>query len=168
MRDRETEEPGRLDTDAVKVRTLAESDLDAIVRIDAHALGRARKDFYRDKVSAALRDSRLRASLMAEIDGLVVGFLMAKLHYGEFGQPEPIAVIDALGVHPDFRGRKVGKALLRQFVMNLEALGVERIRTEVRWDDGDLVGFFAREGFAPAPFLVLEKALGPRRGGSSS
>jgi ribosomal protein S18 acetylase RimI-like enzyme len=152
------EEAGRIDTDDVAVRSLAEGDLDSIVRIDANAVGRARRDYYRDRVTAALRDSRIRASLVAEVDGLVVGFLMATMHYGEFGRPEPAAVIDAIGVDPAFRGRKVAKALLRQFLMNAAALGVERVQTEVRWDDVDLVGFFSSQAFRPAGFVVLERA----------
>src|SRR5262249_5451064 len=114
-------------------RSLEERDLDAIVRIDASATGRPRREYYRDKVEQSLTGSRLRTSLVAELDGLVVGFLMANTYYGEFGQPEPTVVIDSLGVHHDFRGKHVGAALMRQFLMNARALGVSRLRTEVGW-----------------------------------
>ena len=152
-----SQEPGALATDAVVVRNMVESDLDAIVRIDAAAMGRARRDYYRDRVAAAMRDSRIHASLTAELDGMIVGFLMATLYYGEFGRPEPTAVIDSLGVLPGFKGKHVGRALMRQFLMNASALGVERVRTEVAWDDTELLGFFKRSGFALAGRLVLER-----------
>jgi len=151
--------PGRLDTDDVVVRTLNEKDLEPIVRIDSVAMGRTRHEYYRDKIAAALRDSRVRMSLVAELDGAVVGFLMAQLHYGEFGRPEPTAVLDSIGVHPEWREHHVGKALMRQFVMNAKALGVERVRTEVSWDDFALLAFLRREGFAPGSRLVVERAL---------
>jgi ribosomal protein S18 acetylase RimI-like enzyme len=152
---------GELATDGVVVRTLAEADLDAIVRIDASAFGRARREYYRDKVSASLRDSRVHMSLVAELDGLVVGFLMAQTHYGEFGRAEPAAVIDSLGVHKDFQKRHVGAALMRQFLMNVRALGVERVRTEVAWNDLDLVRFFDHAGFKPGSRIVLEREIEP-------
>ncbi len=150
---------GRLSTDEVVVRSLDERDLDAIVRIDASATGRPRREYYRDKVQQSLTGSRLRTSLVAEIDGLVVGFLMATTYYGEFGQPEPTAVIDSLGVHADFQRRHVGAALMRQFLMNARALGVAKLRTEVAWNEVELIHFFDRHGFKHGGRMVLESDL---------
>jgi hypothetical protein len=65
---------GRLSTDEVLVRALEERDLDAIVRVDASATGRPRPEYYRDKVRQSLEASRLRTSLVAELDGIVTGF----------------------------------------------------------------------------------------------
>jgi len=154
-----SEEPGRLDTDDVLVRTLEGKDLEAIVRIDAAAVGRRRQEYYQDRVKAALSDSRIHTSLVAELDGAVVGFLMSTNYYGEFGRPEPTAVIEALGVLPELRGQHVGEALMRQFVMNARALRVDRIRTEVAWNDHGLLRFFDKSGFAPSSRLVLEREL---------
>lgn len=145
-----------LESDAVPVRNLSEADLEAVVRIDAKAMGRRRVEYYRDKVAAALRDSRIHVSLAAELDGMVVGFLMGDLHYGEFGRAEPSAIIDSVGVHPDYAKRGVARALLRQFVANVRALGGEHVRTEVAWNDHGLMGFFDRCGFVPGRRLVLE------------
>jgi hypothetical protein len=33
------------------------------------------------------------------------------------------------------------------------------LRTEVAWTEQELIGFFARSGFAPVPRLVLELAV---------
>ena len=56
-------------------------------------------------------------------------------------------------------GRHVGDALMRQFLMNAAALNVERIHTEVAWNDPTLIGFFDRHGFRPSARLVLERPL---------
>jgi len=154
------ENPGSLPTDAVNVRSLTVDDLDAIVRIDAAAVGRNRREYYRDRIAAAVGGSRIHTSLVAELEGSVVGFLLAIVHHGEFGRLEPTAVIDSLGVNPDFRGSRVGEALMRQFLMNTKALGVELVRTEVAWNDPTLIPFFDRHGFAPSARLVLEKPIG--------
>jgi ribosomal protein S18 acetylase RimI-like enzyme len=150
---------GVLDTDAVVVRSLDGRDLDAIVRIDATLTKRTRREYYRDKIEAFLR-SRLRTSLVAELDGIVVGFLMASTYYGEFGELEPTSVIDSLGVHEDFRHRHVGAALMRQFMMNARALGVTKLRTEVAWNDVELLRFFDHHGFRLGGRLVLESDIG--------
>lgn len=150
---------GTLPTDSVLVRDLRQSDLTAIVRIDRHSTGRLREDYYKAKVKAALSEPTLRTSLVAELDGHVVGFLVARLFYGEFGHAEAVAVIDSVGVDPAYRKKHVGQALLRQLTMNLRALHVERIETQVDWDQFDLLSFLARQGFRPAPRMCLERRL---------
>lgn len=150
---------GTLPTDAVTVRDLREGDLAAIVKIDRASTGRPRAEYYEAKVKAAVGEKKLRTSLVAELDGSVVGFLLARVWYGEFGHAEPAAVIDSVGVDPKFRGKHVGAALMRQLQMNLRALRVERIETQVDWDQFDLLAFLAKSGFKPAARLCLEKPL---------
>jgi ribosomal protein S18 acetylase RimI-like enzyme len=152
-------EPGSLPTDAVTVRDLRREDLAAIVRIDRASTGRPREEYYRAKVEAALCEPQLRTSLVAELEGRVVGFVVARLFYGEFGRAEAVAVIDSVGVDPEFRRRHVGQALLRQLTMNLRALRVERVETQVDWDRFELLAFLARNGFRPSARLCLEHRL---------
>ncbi len=151
---------GELETDRVPVRRLTAEDLATVVRIDAASTGTVREDFYRAKLGRALDDSSIQLSLAAELDDLVVGFLIVTFYYGEFGMPETVAVIEALGVHPEYQGQKVGKALMRQLEMNLRALGVESVRTEVAFEQLEMLQFFARMGFEPAPRFCLQKRLG--------
>jgi len=51
----------------------------------------------------------------------------------------------------------------RQMVKNLGALHIERLRTEVAWDEHEMLAFFGKHGFAPTPRLVLEAAIDPDR-----
>ncbi len=151
--------PGELDVDRVAVRLLRKNDLDWVVRIDAQRTGHARPRYFELKIAEAERDTSVRISLAGEIDGEPAGFLMARLYYGEFGQPEPVAILDTIGVGQAFAHKHVAKALLRQLEMNLAALGIERLETQVDWRMRDLLGFFERAGFGPAPRLCLEKKV---------
>jgi ribosomal protein S18 acetylase RimI-like enzyme len=152
-------EPGILDTDAILVRTMREGDLDAIVAIDALATGRRRPTYFGLMLQRAIGQASLQISLVAELDGRVVGFLIGSLYYGEYGVVEPTASVDAIGVDPRYRGHRVGKAMMRQLRINLGALQISILRTEVDWDDLDLVAFFKSEGFSPAPRLCLETSV---------
>jgi len=152
-------EPGFLDTDAILVRTMREGDLDAIVAIDALATGRRRPSYFELMLQRAIKQASLQISLVAELDGRVVGFLIGSLYYGEYGVVEPTASVDAIGVDPRYRGHRVGKAMMRQLRINLGALQISTLRTEVEWDDIDLVTFFKSEGFSPAPRLCLEASV---------
>ena len=84
--------------DEVLVRTLRPSDRETIVSIDAVSVGRRRDQFLALKLAQAFADTGIAISLAAEIDGHVVGFVLARVYYGEFGVMEPAAVIDVIGV----------------------------------------------------------------------
>jgi GNAT superfamily N-acetyltransferase len=145
--------------DAVLVRSLGPEDQDAVIAIDARIVGRRRDEFFRIKLRQAFSDTGIALSLAAELDGGVVGFLLARVYYGEFGITERVAVLDVLGVHPDFRGRHVGAALIDQLRTNLLGLGIRTLQTEVAWDDPPLLAFFQHEGFRPAARLCLDLDL---------
>ncbi len=156
----ETElDPGALDTDHIEVSTLKPGDLDWMVSIDRRYFGRSRAEYFKKKLDEVQKDTGIRISLAARLDKQPAGFLMGRLYYGEFGLPEPVAIIDSLGVAEAFAGKKVAKALMRQLVMNLRGLGIQRVQTQVDWDQGDLIAFFRQSGFSPAPRLCLELDL---------
>jgi ribosomal protein S18 acetylase RimI-like enzyme len=145
--------------DVVPVRELRATDLAAVARIDRASTGRLRVEYYDAKIRAAVGEPKLRTSLAAELDDHVVGFLVARVHYGEFGRAEPVAVIDSFGVDPAYRHRRVATALLSQLLMNLDALRVERIETQVDATQSDLLAFLAKAGFGPAARVCLERSL---------
>ena len=152
-------------SESLSVRTLVPGDAARLVRIDQRLTGRNRSAWYEGKLKRALAESDVRISLGAELDGFLVGAVLGSLHYGEYGQPEPIAILDTILVDPDYAGRGVGRALLESLTRNLRAFGIERLRTEVAWDEHDLNRFLGKAGFVPAPRLVLELGLAPEGAG---
>jgi ribosomal protein S18 acetylase RimI-like enzyme len=140
------------------VRSLAAEDLAAVVRIDRKITGRDRTAYFERKVAEVLGESGIRVSLVAEVDGWPAGYVMARVDYGEFGRVEPAAVIDAIGVDPGYGHRGIGRALMSQLIANLTTLRVEHIRTEVGWDDFELIGFLRACGFKPSQRLAFSRA----------
>jgi GNAT superfamily N-acetyltransferase len=149
--------------DLVLVRRLQAGDLEAIVAIDAASVGRRRDRFLAQKMMQALSDTGIAVSLAAVLDDHVVGFALARVYYGEFGVVEPAAVLDVIGVHPDYRGRHVAAALVDQLRTNLLGVGIRTLQTEVQWGNLDLLTFFQREGFTIAPRLCLDLDLARTR-----
>ncbi len=144
-----------LSHDDVLVRSLLPDDLEQVVRIDRKITGHPRRNFFTRKFEEVLYESGVRMSLIAEIDGMVVGFMMARVDFGEFGRTASEAVIDTLGVDTAFRSRHVGHALLAQLLGNLASLQVDSVRSEVEWNNLDILGFLDRCGFAPSQRLAL-------------
>ncbi len=152
----QTEQPLR---DEVLVRNLRPGDLATVVKLDARNTGRSRETFLSQKLQQAFADTGIAVSLAVEMDERVVGFLLARVYYGEFGVVEPAAVLDVIGVDPDYRGRRVAAAMIDQLRTNLVGLGIRRLQTEVRWDNPELLTFFEREGFRLAQRVCLDLEL---------
>lgn len=141
------------------VREMLPEDLPPICRIDRQITGRDRRGYIAEKLGEAMHDSAIRVSLTARLDGAIVGFLMARADLGDFGRTEPVAVLDTLGVDPDYAQRGIGHALLSQLFANLGALQVDRVETVLAPGDQALQGFFRGCGFKPSQRLAFVRRL---------
>lgn len=149
-----------LENPSILVRTLKAGDLERLVRMDQAWGGKNRSSYLQGKLDRALA-ADVRISLGAEVDGTLVGAVLGQVHYGEFGQAVPVAILDTLLVDRKSVRHGVGRAMLEQLMKNLAALHIERIRTEVGWNEQQLIAFLAAAGFSPVPRLVLEREVGP-------
>ncbi|MEE8366472.1 MAG: GNAT family N-acetyltransferase [Gammaproteobacteria bacterium] len=140
-----------------EIRSLVDNDLNAICRIDKRLTGLDRSDYLAQKMDEVTNQSGIRVSLVAERDGLVAGFIMARMDYGEYGQTASFAVIDTIGIYPGYPG--AGSALLTQLFANLGSLRLDALRTIVKWDDTAMNHFLSKAGFEPAPLLALRCVL---------
>ena len=143
----------------VDVRVLEAGDLDDIIRIDQRVTGRRRGAYIREVVDEAMGDSAVRLSLVARVDGIAAGFVTARADFGDSGRVEPVAVLDTIGVDPDYAHCGVGHALLSQLFANLNALGVDRVETVVARENFGLLGFFYDVSFEQSQRLAFDKQL---------
>jgi GNAT superfamily N-acetyltransferase len=146
------QEPGadRAGENEFRVRLLTEADVPAVIAMDRKHTGKERTEFYLGKFAACVSEPGINTSLIAESDGLPVGFLFGQVFFGEFGIAVTRAVLDAMGVQPDFRGHGVARMLVEQYRKNVAGLRVEAIDTLVLWNRFDLLQFFSALGFRPS------------------
>lgn len=149
-----------LSRDRIPVRSLTEADSPFIVAVDRKVSGRDRSAYYKRKIAEVTKESGVRVSLVAEIDGQFAGFVMARTEFGEFGRTQPTAVLDTIGVDPAYARHSVGRALMSQLLTNLASLGVEKVQTQLAWNSFSLMGFLNRCGFTPSQRLIFQRRLG--------
>jgi ribosomal protein S18 acetylase RimI-like enzyme len=157
--DAEGDQPGALARDIIPCRAMRESDLDAIVKIDRKTTGKEHRGYYEQKMAEVFGESGIRVSLVAEQDDHVVGFVMARVDFGEFDRLEPAAVLDSIAVDPGYAHHLVGTALLSQLIANLSALQTETIRSEADADHHDVLQFLQHNGFSASQRLVFIRAV---------
>ncbi len=144
----------------LNVRPLAMRDLDAIVEIDRKVLGKARTDYWENKIELSNTHYPL-SCLVAEMDGKVVGVILGEVSGWEFGIPDTVGWVSTIGVDPAYQHQGIAERLTQDFVKNVKSVGVNILYTLVNWNDWDLLKFFRATGFARGGEMInLELKIG--------
>ena len=143
---------------AIAIREINREDARAIKAIrSAISPGSADVDFQK-LVDQHAGEGNGRTSLVAEVNGEVVGYMISTTLYAGFGIRKS-AWIMSLGVHPDFMGQGVGIELANRICEIYKERGVKSIYSSVLWDSIDVLSFFKKLGFKRSEFINLKKDL---------
>jgi len=143
----------RMALGSAEFRPIRPTDLAEILRIDRALTGRDRRNYIEGRLAEAMEDSAIRVSLVGRLDGAIVCFVMARADLGDFGRTQPVAVLDTLGVDPEYARRGLGRAMLARLFDDVARLQVRRVETLARVADLPLLGFFQAVGFTPSQRL---------------
>jgi len=143
----------------VSIRRAAESDLPAIVALDA-TTGEPKPDYWRD-LFAQFSDAQAnkRVFLVAEFAGKVVGFITGEIRAFEFGA-ERCGWIFAISVDPEMRMHNVGTRLFEAICAIFSGAGVDKVRTLVDRDVDLMLAFFRSQGMIFGHYIQMEMSLG--------
>jgi len=144
--------------DELKIRTVEQGDLPAIVAIDHQNTGLAKPAYWRDVFERYGSSTRPRYFLVAESDRKVVGFTIGEVRAWEFGS-EPCGWIFAISVRREARLHYVGSQLLAALENRFGESGVRKVRTMLNRNDNLVMSFFRSHGMMAGPFIQLEKDL---------
>jgi ribosomal protein S18 acetylase RimI-like enzyme len=140
---------------SVTVRRMNTQDTEAVLAINEKITGKPHEAQYESRIIDALTRNPL-GCLVAETEGVVVGFILGELRGWEFAIPKS-GWIEIVGVDPDFHGKGIARALIEKLDLYFRNQNVERIMTMINWNEGGLVGFFRALGFERSEFILLEK-----------
>ena len=139
----------------VRVRPLDELDIGGITQIDERITGIYRPEIWERRVAYYLRRDP-ESSQVAEVDGKVIGFMLGDVRTGEFGVENPSGWIERFGIHPDYRGRDIGRQMFDAMMAHFRSIGATTVRTLVDDSDAGVAGFLGALGFVPSPLKSLE------------
>ena len=145
--------------DDVYVRNLEKRDLPAIVDMEERQTGVARRHYWEERIEMSEAIRPHWASLVAELDNRVVGFILGRSGELEFGLPGTIAWIEMIGVDPPFRRRGVAQALVEKFAESAEDHGIQTVFTLIASDGTELQNFFKRLGYTQGKMLHFQKEI---------
>ncbi|MEE8137552.1 MAG: GNAT family N-acetyltransferase [Thermoanaerobaculia bacterium] len=145
-------------TSEVRVRCLEDTDLGGIIALDEKLGGSYRPEVWERRLGYYMRRDP-EASVVAELDGKVIGFMLGEVRSGEFGLDEPTGWIEVLGVDPEHRHRSVGRRLAEQMLDHFRRQGAKSVRTLVDEEMEGIASFFTKLGFEPATLRPFVKTL---------
>jgi predicted N-acetyltransferase YhbS len=137
---------------------MTSKDLHRIIDIDTKVLGKSRPEYWEMKIELVEKHSPM-SSLVAEMEGEVIGFIIGDASGWEYGVPEHVGWLDTIGVDPSFQRKGIAKLLMKEMIANLKKMGVSTVYTFVHWRDWSLLRFFDSAGFQKADMINLELKL---------
>ena len=145
-------------TTQIRIRPLDEMDISAIVGIDEQIGGAYRPEVWERRIGYYLRRDP-ETSVVAEVDGRVVGFMLGEVRSGEFGLEEPTGWIEVLGVDPEHRGRALGRQMAEALLQHFRERGAHSVRTLVDEESEELRSFFSSVGFEPSSLRAFTRPI---------
>ncbi|MHA1448001.1 MAG: GNAT family N-acetyltransferase [Candidatus Hodarchaeales archaeon] len=143
----------------VKIRSLSLDDLPKIKQIEKKILFSKDQEHIEISVPDYIKEGPEEATLGAEIDGELIGFLIGRTSYWEYGNSFKTGWIVAMGILPSFQGHGIGKILGNRIINYFKKEKVRRIKAIVDWDQSDLIAYFKTLGFSKSTEFVLHKDL---------
>ncbi len=144
-----------ISTNMPVIRTLSVGDVDRVVEIDTKVLGKSRPEYWEMKLERLEKGSPI-SSLVAEVDGKMMGFVIGYASGWEYGVPDNIGWIDTIGVDPDYQRKGLAKMLLTEMISYLKKVGVDTVYVIVNWRDWSLLQFFDSMAFKKGDMINLE------------
>lgn len=97
---------------------------------------------------------------VAEVDGKIVGFLVGAISLAGMWSSDLCAVEAKFGVHPEHRGSRLDRALIREFEAWAANMGVKDVAMISEADLDPRVGhYYRRLGYVPAE-VIHRKRIG--------
>jgi ribosomal protein S18 acetylase RimI-like enzyme len=140
-----------IDRKAVKIRPMVSSDI-------PYTLDIWWADVPQKEILAHRLGEHINLSLIAEYEGLLVGFILAGIIYA--GLPvSRVGLIFFIAINPDYQGRGIGSMLIDTLKSNCKAQGINTIRALVPEQDAKIMKYFNKVGFRPSSIVNFDSPV---------
>lgn len=141
----------------VRIRPMEPEDIDSVLAIDRKITGVRRAVTYTDLITGDL-GGVLDLSFVAEVNGQVAGFILARRAY--VGEPvTEVGLIQILGVDPDYWRQGIAAKLVKALLDTCRATKLSAVRIMVNERDSQLRGLFEHLSFTRGKLVDYTKTL---------
>jgi ribosomal protein S18 acetylase RimI-like enzyme len=140
----------------VRIRPMEHEDIDSVLAIDRKITGVRRAVTYTELITGDL-GGVLALSIVAEVDGTVQGFILARRAY--IGEPTEVGLVQMLGVDPDHQRQGIATKMVNAFLDTCRSKNLSAVRIVINERDDQLKGLFEHLGFRRGEFIDYTKSL---------
>jgi ribosomal protein S18 acetylase RimI-like enzyme len=141
----------------VRIRPMEHEDIDSVLAIDQRITGERRAITYTELITGDL-GGVLALSFVAEVDGVVQGFLLARRMY-IVAPPSEVGLIQILGVDPDYQRKGIATKMVNALLDTCRQKKLNGVRIMINERDSQLVGLFEHLGFRRGELIDYTKSL---------
>jgi predicted N-acetyltransferase YhbS len=141
----------------IRIRPMEPEDIDAVLAVDRKITGQRRAVTYTDLITGDL-GGVLSLSFVAEVNGEVVGFILAQ--QAVVGEPvTEVGLIQILGVQPEYWRQRIATRLVDALLEACRKRGLNAVRIWVNEGDSQLQSLFEKLTFRRGHLIDYSKAL---------
>jgi ribosomal protein S18 acetylase RimI-like enzyme len=141
----------------IRIRPMEHEDIDSVLAIDRKITGKRRAITYTELITGDL-GGVLALSFVAEVDGVVQAFLLARRIY-IVTPPGEVGLIQILGVDPDYQRRGIASKMVKALIDACREKKLSAVRIMINKGDEQLVGLFEHLGFRRGELIDYTKSL---------
>jgi len=141
----------------IRIRPMEPEDIDSVLAIDRKITGVRRAVTYTDLITGDL-GGVLGLSLVAEVNGQVAGFILARRVY-VWEPVNEVGLIQILGVDPDYWRQGIATKLVKALLDTCQSKKLSAVRIMINERDSQLQGLFEHLGFRRGRLIDYTKTL---------
>lgn len=141
----------------IRIRPMEHEDIDSVLAIDGKITGVRRAITYTELITGDL-GGVLALSFVAEVDGVVQGFILARRVY-IVAPPTEVGLVQILGVDPDYQRKGIASKLVNALLDTCRSKKLSTVRIMINERDDQLVGLFEHLGFRRGELIDYTKTL---------
>jgi ribosomal protein S18 acetylase RimI-like enzyme len=145
-----------IEAGAMKVRRMTPGDLDEVLGLISRMTKGKPRITYRDLIANG-PGGPLDLSLVAEANGQMVGFILARVEFVYIPLVE-VCLIYSVGVDPQYRSRHIGAALVNELIRYCRLQDIPTVRALVVEDNEPLRKFIEYLGFGRSNVINYDKS----------
>ncbi|MHB8104985.1 MAG: GNAT family N-acetyltransferase [Dehalococcoidales bacterium] len=138
-----------IDKNTIKIRRLASNDITS-------TLGIWWADIPEKEKVASQVQGLLDLSFIAEYEGTLVGFILARLIYSSLPM-KGTGLAFLIAVHPEFRRKGIAAMLVETLEKHCKSLGIDTIRVVIPAQDAKNIEYFTKAGFRKSDMINYDK-----------
>jgi ribosomal protein S18 acetylase RimI-like enzyme len=142
----------------VNIRGMTRNDIHEVLALDRIIRGSGRDVIRYEDLASADPGTPPDSSFVAEIDGKIVGFSINRSTYLMVPLTE-VCIIHAILIHPDYRGRGIGRKLIQALLYHCQTQGIGTVRALIPKENKELQAIFERQGFQSSNITNFDKTI---------